>query len=309
MVSEFWKSDEDIVKATRIGIFCLLMYSLTYLLSNACFDLKIAPIYDSCMGSSDFSPRYISVMFSIVLFVTIRYDIALLLKIRKWKRQIQPSENMLKMSMENGHILNEPGMRSTFVNLVFMAISLLAYNLLSSVTLEQGLYNKVLFTFLLATTLRCPAIVFWTLNINEANARIDREKNRQVEIEEAKIRMAEIRAKRNFQSIPNSQQMDGGRNLEEPEPLDKTEIVDIEVSDDERNVFEMSKLDKGLSNIAKGVSIGPHCYIAKDGGVPILVQQYNPKSTKHVSFLGRQNSFPGETVKVWYGQYGPNEEE
>ena len=302
MVSEFWRSDEDVVKASHIGIICLLLWTLVMITSSACFDLKIIPIYDSCVDSYQ-GPGFLfflsPIYFLVIVPVTIYYDIALLLKARKWKRQVGPSQNMQKVTQGNGHILNEPAMKSTLLNIVYIPFFLLLlYTIFTSQTTGQEVYNKGLLIFLLVTTLKCPAIVFWTLKVNEANARIDREKNRQAEIEEARIKMAEIRAKRTQNLGP----IDEVSN--DPGFLDIGDIELIENIEDE-NVLKLSK-EKEIPNISKGIDVGPHSFTGKGGGVPILVQIYNPKSTKHINFLGRQNSFSSDTIRAFNT---PNEEQ
>ena len=85
---------------------------------------------------------------------------------------------------------------------------------------------------------------------------------------------------------------------------------DIEASnngnDGAKSVAKVFKKDRGLTNISTGVCMAPQLLTRKSGKVPILGPKYNPKSTKLVSLVRRQNPFPNEPMKAWHE---PNEEQ
>ena len=194
-----WKDDKEIILITHIILVIFVLFWIIVMFINTYFDLQIFPMYDSCMNRAG-QPSFIQYCFLLVtlatLLLTIGYDIALLRLVRIWKRERIPSSRM--DNIEDRNILHEPPMRNTIINMLSIvnvsAVVILARD--KEVTLTSK-YASVFTAVLSAMVFKGPIIIFWTLKVNESNERRDqmeeRERLRQIEIQQAKQRMSQLR--------------------------------------------------------------------------------------------------------------------
>ena len=172
------------------------------MLTNTYFDLGLFPLYESCMNKdSQFSLAFLCIIIvSLVTLVsTIGYDMALLGLIKIWKANRIPSSRM--DDIEDRHIIHEPPMRNTIINMLSMVnIFSVGFLVKDNEVTNTSKYNSIFTAVLSAMVLKSPFIIFWTLRVNEETQRRDqaeeRERLRQIVIQEAKMRRAQLRKKR-----------------------------------------------------------------------------------------------------------------
>ena len=183
------------------------------MLTNAYFDLGVFPLYESCMNKdSQFSltPLCLIITALVLLVSTIGYDMALLRLIKIWQANRIPSSRM--NDIEDRHIINEPPMRNTIINMVSLInIFSVGFLVIDDEVTNTSKYNSMFTAVLSNMVLKSPFIIFWTLRVNEETKRKDqaeeRERLRQIEIQEAKMRRAQLRKKRTNEVNPEIQEV------------------------------------------------------------------------------------------------------
>ena len=146
----------------------------------------------------------------VLLVSTIGYDMALLRLIKIWQANRIPSSRM--NDIEDRHIINEPPMRNTIINMVSLInIFSVGFLVIDDEVTNTSKYNSMFTAVLSNMVLKSPFIIFWTLRVNEETKRKDqaeeRERLRQIEIQEAKMRRAQLRKKRTNEVNPEIQEV------------------------------------------------------------------------------------------------------
>ena len=159
-------------------------------------------IYNVCMGFPHSpTPNLLYLLFFggsrvALQIATMSVDIACLLLVRKLSSRVVEGSNQVQT--EKKHILNEIPMRSTMLNAVQMAIwfAMIPLTVSSGYSLQNKM-NIGVTVSLLNLILKSPVIVFLTFRVNTENMRVNRddvrERNRQLEIQEALERKEERR--------------------------------------------------------------------------------------------------------------------
>ena len=123
-----------------------------------------------------------------MIIATIHLDIKCLKLVQRIRNHPNPAANLRSHqgTQEQRHMLHEIPMRSTILN--FGYIPTFFVTLIVAFQTGEHLYSATV-GVLVMLLIKSPVSVFWTVRVNETNARIDkdkdRERRRQLEVQEA----------------------------------------------------------------------------------------------------------------------------
>ena len=189
---ETWKTEKELIQDTNKALSLTAILLLIIFITNAIFDMRWITIYNHCTGvTKEISWMGISTHLAQVMIIiaTIHLDIKCLKLVRRIRNHPNPTVNVQSNqqgTQERRHLLHEIPMRSTILNIGLILDYL--------VTLTIGSHSGESLTsatigVLVMSLIKTPVSVFWTVRVNEVNARIDkdkdREQRRQLEVQEA----------------------------------------------------------------------------------------------------------------------------
>ena len=208
MNNKNWKTEAELIKSTNmILLTTFLVLFLTYLIDTR-MDFGMIVYFDQCIGNtpdtSDGSILILIVRHSIVL-CTICFDLKCLQLVRSFRNQANES-NFQFPKREHRHILYEIPLRATIINGCFIITAVI----MAPFVITSGKESKILGAFILTFSLiKTPIMILLTFRVNAATARVDldeeRERKRQVEIDEARQKQAERLARRENNEIATIQ--------------------------------------------------------------------------------------------------------
>ena len=182
------------IQITNLILIFANVGTFTMVVINYGFDLNFIGIISACMhtrASSKFHEVSKQIWRMILFFGTIYVDVSCLMLVRQYRSQPNLASNL---QTEDKHIMNEPPMRSTILNigLILLELSVVPYVFQHGEAVD-GLWVAIHVT-LVFLILKSPLITFWTFKVNAANSAVDqnekRERLRNLELEEAKKKRA-----------------------------------------------------------------------------------------------------------------------
>ena len=189
---ETWKTEKELIRDTNKALSLTAVLLQTMVITNAIFDMRWISIYNHCMGvTKEIAWMGISTHLAqiMIIIATIHLDIKCLKLVRRIRNHPNPAVNIQSNqqgTQERRHLLHEIPMRSTILNIGLILDYL--------VTLTIGSHSGESLTsatigVLVMSLIKTPVSVFWTVRVNETNARIDKDKEREsrrkLEVEEA----------------------------------------------------------------------------------------------------------------------------
>ena len=213
-----WKSNAQLIKITNLFVGLWMTSLSIYIFLNSYFELEYLMLYNICTNAGKEIARHI---FQVVVFgayrailsvLTIAVDIACLFLVRELAKKPKPGTNQAQKEKRN--ILNETPMRSSLLTLLYFAhvLSIMPIMALESLTNREKIDIALIGQYVLLL-IKNPWLVFLTVRVNEVNARVDqneeRERKRQLEIKDAIKRRNERLANH---SIIDEQQEDNFQN-------------------------------------------------------------------------------------------------
>ena len=187
-----WKTEKELIHDTNKALSLTAILLLILVITNAIFDMRCIHSYNHCTSVTNNSRAWIGVLGHLVrvvmIIATIHLDIKCLKLVQRIRNHPNPaaSPQSNQSTQEQRHMLNEIPMRSTILNFGLMLVILLTM-LIGFQTREISVSGTI--GILVILLIKSPVSVFWTVRVNETNARIDkdkdRERRRQVEVQEA----------------------------------------------------------------------------------------------------------------------------
>ena len=189
---ETWKTEKELIQDTNKALSLTAILLLILVITNVIFDMRCIHGYNHCTSVTNNSRAWIGVLGHLVrvvmIIATIHLDIKCLKLVQRIRNHPNPaaSPQSNQSTQEQRHMLNEIPMRSTILNFGLMLVILLTM-LIGFQTREILVSGTI--GILVTLLIKSPVSVFWTVRVNETNARIDkykdREQRRQVEVQEA----------------------------------------------------------------------------------------------------------------------------
>ena len=189
---ETWKTEKELIQDTNKALSLTAILLLILVITNAIFDMRCIHGYNHCTSVTNNSRAWIGVLGHLVrvvmIIATIHLDIKCLKLVQRIRNHPNPaaSPQSNQSTQEQRHMLNEIPMRSTILNLGLI----LNFFVTLIVTTQTGeILASITIGALVLLLIKSPVSVFWTVRVNETNARIDkdkdREQRRQLEVKEA----------------------------------------------------------------------------------------------------------------------------
>ena len=186
---ETWKTEKELIQDTNKALSLTAVLLLIMVITNAIFDMRWNHIYNHCTGvTKEISWMGISTHLAQVMIIiaTIHLDIKCLKLVRRIRNHPNPTVNVQQGTQERRHLLHEIPMRSTILNIGLILDYLVTLTIGSHS--GESLTSATIGVLVMSLT-KTPVSVFWTVRVNEVNARIDkdkdREQRRQLEVQEA----------------------------------------------------------------------------------------------------------------------------
>ena len=189
---ETWKTEKELIEDTNKALSLTAILLLILVITNAIFDMRCIHGYNHCTSVTNNSRAWIGVLGHLVrvviIIATIHLDIKCLKLVQRIRNHPNPaaSPQSNQGTQKQRHMLNEIPMRSTILNFGLMLVILLTM-LIGFQTREILVSGTI--GMLVILLIKSPVSVFWTVRVNETNARIDkdkdREQRRQLEVKEA----------------------------------------------------------------------------------------------------------------------------
>ena len=191
--NETWKTEKELIQDTNKALSLTAILLVIMIITNSIFDLRWMGIYSECMGvTNEIRWAWVGVLAHLVRLIMITATIHLEIKCLKLVQRIRnhpnPAANLQSHqgTQEQRHMLHEIPMRSTILN--FGYILTFFVTLIVAFQTGEHLYSATV-GVLVMLLIKSPVSVFWTVQVNETNARIDkdkdRERRRQLEVQEA----------------------------------------------------------------------------------------------------------------------------
>ena len=188
---ETWKTEKELIQDTNKALSLTAVLLLIMVITNAIFDMRWIGIYNHCMGITN-QIAWMGILTHLVrvmmIIATIHLDIKCLKLVQRIRNHPNPaaSPQSNQSTQEQRHMLNEIPMRSTILNFGLI----LNFFVTFIVTTQTGeILASITIGALVLLLIKSPVSVFWTVRVNETNARIDkdkdREQRRQLEVKEA----------------------------------------------------------------------------------------------------------------------------
>ena len=181
-----WKTEKELIQNTNRALSLTTVLLLIMVITDAIFEMRWFAAYNHCMGITNkmaWMGIWAHLVRVLIILTTMYLDIKCLKLVRKIRNHPLQSD---QRTQEQRHVLHEIPMRSTLLNFIMILILL--------VTISIGLQGGEHLTtgtmgLLVALLIKSPVSVFWTVRVNETNARIDKDKERKsrrkLEVEEA----------------------------------------------------------------------------------------------------------------------------
>ena len=181
--NETWKTEKELIQDTNKALSLTTVLLLIMVITDAIFEMRWFAAYNHCIGITNkmaWMGIWAHLVRVLIILTTMYLDIKCLKLVRKIPLQSD------QRTQEQRHVLHEIPMRSTLLNFIMILILL--------VTISIGLQGGEHLTtgtmgLLVALLIKSPVSVFWTVRVNETNARIDKDKEkesrRKLEVEEA----------------------------------------------------------------------------------------------------------------------------
>ena len=189
---ETWKTEKELIQDTNKALSLTAILLLIIFITNAIFDMRWNHIYNHCTGVTNNSRAWMGLLVHLVrvliIIGTIHLDIKCLKLVQRIGNNPNPaaSHQSDQGTQEQRHMLHEIPMRSTILN--FGYILTFFVTLIVAFQTGEHLYSATI-GVLVMLFIKSPVSVFWTVQVNETNARIDkdkdRERRRQLEVQEA----------------------------------------------------------------------------------------------------------------------------
>ena len=184
--NQTWKTEKELIQDTNKALSLTTVLLLIMVITDAIFEMRWFAAYNHCIGITNkmaWMGIWAHLVRVLIILTTMYLDIKCLKLVRKIRNHPLQSD---QRTQEQRHVLHEIPMRSTLLNFIMILIFL--------VTISIGLQGGEHLTtgtigLLVALLIKSPVSVFWTVQVNETNARIDkdkdRERRRQLEVQEA----------------------------------------------------------------------------------------------------------------------------
>ena len=188
---ETWKTEKELIQDTNKALSLTAILFLMMVITNAIFDMRWIGVYNHCTGVTN-QIAWVGILIHLVrvviIIATMHLDnncLKLVQRIRNHPNQaasLQSDQGIQKQR----HVLNEIPMRSTILNfgLILVILITILVGLQTGEPLGSGTIG-----ILVMLLIKTPVSVFWTVRVNETNARIDkdkeREQRRQLEVKDA----------------------------------------------------------------------------------------------------------------------------
>ena len=184
--NETWKTEKELIQDTNKALSLTTVLLLIMVITDAIFEMRWFAAYNHCIGITNkmaWMGIWAHLVRVLIILTTMYLDIKCLKLVRKIRNHPLQSD---QRTQEQRHVLHEIPMRSTLLNFIMILILL--------VTISIGLQGGEHLTtgtigLLVALLIKSPVSVFWTVRVNETNARIDKDKEREsrrkLEVEEA----------------------------------------------------------------------------------------------------------------------------
>ena len=184
--NETWKTEKELIQDTNKALSLTTVLLLIMVITDAIFEMRWFAAYNHCIGITNkmaWMGIWAHLVRVLIILTTMYLDIKCLKLVRKIRNHPLQSD---QRTQEQRHVLHEIPMRSTLLNFIMILIFL--------VTISIGLQGGEHLTtgtmgLLVALLIKSPVSVFWTVRVNETNARIDKDKEREsrrkLEVEEA----------------------------------------------------------------------------------------------------------------------------
>ena len=181
-----WKTEKELIQNTNRALSLTTVLLLIMVITDAIFEMRWFAAYNHCIGITNkmaWMGIWAHLVRVLIILTTMYLDIKCLKLVRKIRNHPLQSD---QRTQEQRHVLHEIPMRSTLLNFIMILILL--------VTISIGLQGGEHLTtgtmgLLVALLIKSPVGVFWTVRVNETNARIDKDKEREsrrkLEVEEA----------------------------------------------------------------------------------------------------------------------------
>ena len=190
---ESWKTEKELIRDTNKALSLTTILLVIMVITNSIFDLRWMGIYSECMGvTNEIRWAWVGVLAHLVrlmmITATIHLEIKCLKLVQRIRNHPNPAANLQSHqgTQEQRHMLHEIPMRSTILN--FGYILTFFVTLIVAFQTGEHLYSATI-GVLVMLLIKSPVSVFWTVQVNETNARIDkdkdRERRRQLEVQEA----------------------------------------------------------------------------------------------------------------------------
>ena len=216
-----WKTEAQLIQDTTKALSLTTILLLIMVITDAICEMRWIGIYNNCMGIT-FEIAWIGIFTNLVrvmvIIVTIHLELKCLKLVQKIRNHSNPAASVHsdQGTQEQRHVLQEIPMRSTILNFGLI-LCILVPILIGAGTGEQLAIGTV--GLLVCLLFKGPLSVFWTVRVNEINARIDKEKDkvqrRQLEIEEALKKRDERRTLSSMVQIQPLELQDFSENEEE----------------------------------------------------------------------------------------------
>ena len=189
---ETWKTEKELIQDTNKALSLTAILLLIMVITNAIYDMKWIGIYNHCTGITKeiawmgISTQLVRVM---IIIATIHLDIKCLKLVQRIRNHPNPAASLQskkQITLGQRHMLHEIPMRSTILNFVLILDFFLTilFGLQTGERLASANIGVLMWLLI-----KSPVGVFWTVRVNETNARIDkdkdRERRRQLEVQEA----------------------------------------------------------------------------------------------------------------------------
>ena len=184
--NQTWKTEKELIQDTNKALSLTTVLLLIMVITDAIFEMRWFAAYNHCIGITNkmaWMGIWAHLVRVLIILTTMYLDIKCLKLVRKIRNHPLQSD---QRTQEQRHVLHEIPMRSTLLNFIMILILL--------VTISIGLQGGEHLTtgtigLLVALLIKSPVSVFWTVRVNETNARIDKDKEREsrrkLEVEEA----------------------------------------------------------------------------------------------------------------------------
>ena len=189
-----WKTEKELIQDTNKALSLTAILLLILVITNAIFDMRCIHGYNHCTSVTNNSRAWIGVLGHLVrvvmIIATIHLDIKCLKLVQRIRNHPNPewcaSHQSNRCTLAQRHMLHEIPMRSTILNFGLILNFFVILTVASQT--GEGLHSATI-GVLVMLLIKSPVSVFWTVRVNESNARIDKDKDterrRQLEVQEA----------------------------------------------------------------------------------------------------------------------------